>query len=364
VSFTLDEIVAADPGGTPDDAARFLVAADWFLSQGDRAAAASSLDRAYALVPDDPHVARQRLAILDELSVREHGLVLRYVPAGAFVMGSASGDPDERPAHVRRVSAFWITDIPITWASFCALLGWRPPPHSEPPEDDPSFAEETEGVGRGFYLHEMNKIRRQYCASEEAAARDWHTHVEASRPPVTYDKKPMVAVAPADAEELGARLSSAAASYRLPTEAEWEKAARGGLSACRYAWGDALPTRELCDFDRFGEFSLRDPRELPPNGYGLHGMCGGVWEWTRDRYDALAYHRFARGDADGPSEADAAANVIRGGSWSDGAAAVTASFRSARAQDSWRAMDRLGGRGRSATPNVGFRLVRVASRAG
>lgn len=373
MKVSIEEMLAEPPTGSADDAARFVVAADAFLSDDDLPAAAAALDRAYALAPDDPAIARQRLAILDQLSLHEHGLTLRFVPAGAFLMGSLSGEPDERPVHRRPVQAFWITDVPITWQAFCALLGWELPPDSAPPPGDPDLAREDEGLGKGFFLNEMNKIRMQYCESDELAARDWHAHAGMEdlfgtppgrnpAAPRRYDRKPTVAVAPADAEELAARLSTREATYRLPTEAEWEKAARGGLSGKRYPWGDAPPTRAVCDFDRFGDFRLADPRALPPNGYGLFGMSGGVWEWTRDRYDALAYHRFAKSDERAPAEHEATAHVIRGGSWCDSAAAVTVSFRGSRAQPSWRHAETLGGRGGAATPNVGFRLVRQVTR--
>ncbi len=106
MSFDPEEILSAFGPGDADDAARFLVAADWFLGRGDLPLAASALDRAFGLLPGDADVARQRRAVLDELSLEAHGLVFRYVPAGTFLMGSRSGDPDERPVHPRRVGAF------------------------------------------------------------------------------------------------------------------------------------------------------------------------------------------------------------------------------------------------------------------
>ncbi|MBX3232064.1 MAG: SUMF1/EgtB/PvdO family nonheme iron enzyme [Labilithrix sp.] len=327
------------------------------MSRGERALAASALDRAYGLLPNDEGVARQRRAVLDELAIDEHGLRFRYVPAGTFLMGSATGDPDERPVHRRRVAAFWITDVPLTWAAYCALLGWSPPPDGSPSDDDPSLQQEDdEGFVRpAFMLRELGKIRLQYCEGDTPTAFDWRYHYErAEEDPPTYDRKPLVAISAYDAEELAAALSrrSTDASYRLPTEAEWEKAARGGLLGRRWSWGDEAPTRERCDFDRFGAFHLTDPRAYPPNGYGLHAMCGGVAEWTADRYDALAYHRAARGE---PPDPDAPARrVVRGGSWADCADAVTVSFRAAREQGSWRHPDVHAW----GAPNIGFRLVR------
>ena len=165
--------------------------------------------------------------------------------------------------------------------------------------------------------------------------------------PFAYDRKPMVAVSWEDAVALGRRISTAAVTYRLPTEAEWEKCARGGLAGCRWSWGDAPPDPSRCDFGHFGEFVIRDPRTLPPNGYGLHGMCGTVWEWTSDPYDALAY----RGNA--PAMPGKIERVLRGGSWADCARACTVSFRMSAPED----------RDGAATPNIGFRLCRVESPA-
>ena len=356
MSFDPEEILGAHGPGTVEEGHRCLVAADWFLSKGDREIAASALDRAYGLLPQDPAVARQRRAVLDELAMVEHGLVFRYVPAGSFVMGSATGDPDERPVHPRRVSALWITDIPITWAAYCKLRGWSSPPEGSPPANDPSLLDTTGDVSPAFLLREHAKIRLQYCDSNKEPASGWLDHWNE---PGAYDKKPLVAVSAPEAEELADALSHlgarAGVRYRLPSEPEWEKAARGGLIGCAWSWGDEPPTRERCDFDRFGAFHLTDPRAYSPNSYGLHSMCGGVAEWTSDRYDALAYeHAGLALEAPGLSDP----RVIRGGSWADCAAAVRVSFRASRVQAWWRRNEFGLDRG---APNVGFRLARVVT---
>lgn len=326
---------------------------------------ASALDAAFALDPRDRGLARERALLLDGLSIEELGIVWRYVPAGTFLMGSESGDPDERPVHPQAPGEMWVSETPITWAAYCDLLGWSPPPLGMPLTDSP-----LEGDA-AFSLRESNKIRLQYCETETVGARDWHSHAphvryqdrdgndlgspfERSPPrranpsrPVQYDRKPMVAISWDAARDFAARISTERVVYRLPTEAEWEKAARGGLAGCRWSWGDALPDPSRCDFGHFGEFFVRDPLTLPPNGYGLFGMCGGVWEWTEDVYDALAYRK-------GTPPADGAERVLRGGSWADCASACTVSFRMS-----------MGATGRDGdTPNVGFRLVRVERSAG
>jgi len=303
-----DEVLASHG---PDEPSRFIAIADHFLAEGDRALAASALDRAYGLAPGDRDLARHRAQILDELAVEENGIRWRYVPAATFVMGSRDGDPDERPPHARRLPAYWVSDTPLTWATFCALLDFHPPSGGHP---------RTQHALDGFELRQRNKMRRGYSA----------------RPDV-----PMVAAVPDE----GWAITERHPHYALPSEAEWEKAARGGLVGARYAWGDEPPTHARCDFDHFGDWKLVDPRGLPANGYGVHGMCGGVWEWTADRYDALAYHRAVNGDL--TAAGGDAPFVLRGGSWSDCAEAVTVSFRIAESF-------RLG------SPNAGLRLVRRA----
>jgi formylglycine-generating enzyme required for sulfatase activity len=341
----LEEVVAS---WGDDDPTRYIAIADHFLRLEDKPAAAAALDRAYGLAPDDVDLARHRMAILDELAVYEHGIVWRYIPAGTFLMGSDSGDPDERPVHPRRVDAFWIADVPITWAQFNTLLGWKPAPHYGP--------ELPQLTGDQQWNRRLRmKIRMQYCESSTLAARDWHAHAgmhgmtvprtDASEPN-RYDVKPLAAACHDEAALIEARY----ANVRLPSEHEWEKAARGGLVGKRYAWGDDPPTRDRCDCDRMGDFQLLDPRVLPPNGYGLYGMCGGVSELTRDIYDALLYHRggvpsgpqVVPDEFPGPRE-----YVLRGGSFVDCAAAVTVSYRMSREADA------------RATPTIGMRLVRT-----
>ncbi len=162
----------------------------------------------------------------------------------------------------------------------------------------------------------------------------------------------MVAVGWQDAEILGKRLSTPAVRFGLPTEAQWEKAARGGLIGARYAWGNAPPDRDRCDFNRFGEFSILPMKHFPPNGYGLFAMNGGVWEWTRDWYDSEYYRQSPDADPQGPAQGQE--KVLRGGSWADCAEAISVSYRMSRASRSWTE----GEWGAQTTPNFGFRLCR------
>ena len=331
MSFDPEQMLAAyGPDGDPAEA---MVAADWFLERGDLPMAATAMDRAFGLDPDNEQVAKRRANLLDGLAMEEHGLRFRYVPAGSFLMGAQDGDPDERPVHPVRVPAFYLADIPTTWADYCRLMEWTAPPRgmAEYPEDlrDRPWEERAPY----FHLNESNKIRNQYCEP--------------------YDRKPMVAVSPEEAEDLAVALTSEQARYALPSEAQWEKAARGGRIGAPYAWGHAPPTQERCDFGHFGVFKIGDPRLRPPNGYGLYGMCGGVWEWTADGYWALAYQAAVDPRYHRPEELPERA--LRGGSWADCAHMVRVSARMSRPGGSWRAGEWSGAR----TPNVGFRLCRA-----
>ncbi len=341
-------------------------------ARGDLLGAAATLD-------GEAPRARERVLpllreLLDALAVREHGLVFRFIPAGSFIMGSASGEPDESPAHKVTLPAFWISEAPLSWSDFARILGWPEPPES-PTEAQLERIAEAFGASRQarFGYYNDSKMRLQYCENDTLHAKDWHAHdtkglwssggrtmtsqelfgspERASTGPVRFVQKPMVAVGWELAERVGRLMSTQAVQYRLPTEAEWERAARGCFRGAPFPWGDAPPDATRADFDRFRDFSLRPSRAFPPNDYGLYSMAGGVWEWCADHYDASFY---ARSPEDSPccvlpESSPQRAHVLRGGSWADCGEVLRVSFRSASVH---------GG-----SPNVGFRLVRVPESA-
>ncbi len=229
------------------------------------------------------------------------------IPGGVFAMGSERFYPEEAPVREVRVDPFWIDAAPVTnaqFAEFVAATGHVTYAETAPdPGDYPGMLPELAQPGSAVF--EMGK-----GPVELTQASWWHFRVGASwRQPLGpgsslggIEDHPVVHVAHADAEAY-ARWADKA----LPTEAEWEFAARGGLKGADYAWGDELApggamlanywqglfpfANQLAD----GWLRTSPVRTYPPNGYGLYDMIGNVWEWTADWFAAPKIERKARG---------------------------------------------------------------------
>jgi formylglycine-generating enzyme required for sulfatase activity len=317
--------------------------------QGQLEAAATVYDRAFGLDPSADRIRQARARLLERLAIEEHGLVFRYVPGGVFLMGRQGGEPDEGPWHPVWLRPFWMSETPVSWADYTRLLDWTEPPRSFPRDLQPQPAD-FERDRRPFYLHEANKVRWSYYKVHDRSQDD---DGPSANGPYRYDNRPMVAVGWAEALELADHLSTDEVRYGLPTEAQWEKAARGGLIGARHAWGNQPPDPTRCDFDRFRDFSIQPMTTFAPNGYGLYAMCGGVWEWTADWYDRDYYRASPERDPTGPAKGQE--KVLRGGSWADCADVVTVTFRMSRRSGSWRNAE-WGGH---LSPTIGFRLCRT-----
>ena len=235
------------------------------------------------------------LATQEETS-RTQGM--RQMEGGVFLMGSDRFYPEERPARNVRVSAFWIDTCPVTnreFSQFVDATGYRtlaeiPPDPADYPGLNPDLARAGSLVfERTAGAVPLNDPARWWFFR---AGADWRHPTGAGSSLDALMDHPVVHVAQADA------LAYANwAGKSLPTEAEWEYAARGGLSGVDYGWGDELNPdgRVLANYWRghFPYSNLREDggyrtlpvRSFPSNGHGLYDMIGNVWEWTDDWWD-------------------------------------------------------------------------------
>jgi formylglycine-generating enzyme required for sulfatase activity len=211
-------------------------------------------------------------------------------------MGDADGDADERPAHEVELNAYQIGLYPITqdqYAEFVRATGHHAPALRDLPL---IVTRETEDAFRDL-----------------AAPYLWR----GSEPPRGLGHHPVTLVTIQDAmaycEWLSGYLGHA---IRLPTEAEWECAARAGLAGRRYPWGDDIdPSRAnfLPDPALKTHRGTEPVGRYEPNAYGLFDMIGNVWEWVADWYAADAYRGPIRKSPTGPPSGSL--RIVRGGSW-------------------------------------------------
>jgi len=192
------------------------------------------------------------------------------IPAGDFLMGCATGRDEEQPVHRVRVDAFEMAVFQVRnrdWSSFMEATGHPPPANWKAPGfDDPD--------------------------------------------------QPVVAVSWVEAEEYCRWLSEPAGRrYRLPTEAEWEKAAQGGREGALYPWGDEPPQSHEEYLRRWGgEVSGPLPvAKGTPNLFGLYDICENVHEWCADWFARDFYAHSPERNPSGPTQGERRAS--RGGSW-------------------------------------------------
>jgi formylglycine-generating enzyme required for sulfatase activity len=195
---------------------------------------------------------------------------MALVPAGPFTMGAdTGGEQDEHPAHTVTLPAFWLDLTEVTNAAYgrCVAASVCPPPDA------------SSAARNGF----------------------------GSDPRFRGPRQPVSAVSWDDA-----RAYCAWRGARLPTEAEWEKAARG-TDARRYPWGSQEPTLDRAVFAGGGVTADVGTHAKGDGPYGHHDLAGNVWEWVEDVYDPYAYTRPAAASGKGSTceEALAALDDLR-----------------------------------------------------
>ena len=219
------------------------------------------------------------------------------IPAGAFRMGSADFYPEERPVHQVTVDGFWMDTRPVTveeFRRFVKATGYvtvaqRPLDPADYPDADPSLLVPGSLV---FHRTEGPVDLRDYANWwAYVPGADWRHAGGPGSDDRGRERHPVTHVAYEDAEAYAAW-----AGKELPTEAEWEYAARGGLDGAVYAWGDEFaPGGRMMANTWQGQFPWQNlltdgfagtspVGSFPANGYGLHDMTGNVWEWTCDYY--------------------------------------------------------------------------------
>ncbi len=314
---------------------------------------------------------------------------MKWIPAGEFSMGSLdltrTSCPvdrsqrminDAQPIHRVRLDGFWMDETEVTneeFSKFVAATAYittaeRSPAALEFPTADP----ENLLPGAAVFISPPRPISldNPYLWWRYVPGAQWRRPDGLKEGHRSFKNVPVTQVTFADAEAF-----CQWAGKRLPTEAEFEYAARGGLTGKTYAWGDEFKKDGKYMANTFqGEFPIRDSgedgftgvapvRSFPPNGFGLYDMAGNVWEWCSDWYRPDYYTRLAEigGIADNPrgpgstfdpSEPSVKKRVQRGGSF--------------LCTDQYCTRYMVGTRGKgepgTATNHVGFRCVHTGRR--
>jgi formylglycine-generating enzyme required for sulfatase activity len=253
---------------------------------------------------------------------------MAWVPGGEFAMGAEDFYPEEAPVRTVAVDGFWIDTHAVTvrdFRRFVKATGYvttaeRAPDAADYPDADPALLVPGSIVFRPTQgpVDLESRVWWEYVPGA-----CWHRPEGPASDTYTRARHPVTHVTYEDAQAYADW-----AAKTLPTEAEWERAARGGLDGARFAWGDdEAPGGTWLANTWQGEFPWQNLRldghvgtapvgSYPPNGYGLHDMTGNTWEWTCDDFalPAAASPCCAPAAAHRPDGAGMPTRVIKGGS--------------------------------------------------
>jgi len=255
---------------------------------------------------------------------------MALIPAGSFTMGncmdSSEGWSEELPLHAVYVSAFCMEKHEVTKSLWDMVYQWA--------------------ITNGYSFDHAGSGK---AANHPVQTIDWYDCVkwcnarseQEGRTPAYYTSAAQTTVYRSGQTNVETNCVNWSSGYRLPTEAEWEKASRGGLSGHRFPWGDTISESQANYYGNTTNYDLGpdgynatfaiggEPYTSPvgyfgANGYGLYDMAGNVLEWCWDWYGE--YSSGSQTDPRGP--ASGSLRVLRGGSWSDGAVNSRAAGRS------------------------------------
>jgi serine/threonine protein kinase/formylglycine-generating enzyme required for sulfatase activity len=249
---------------------------------------------------------------------------MSFIPDGEFIMGSTAGPKDEQPLHADNLSGFWIYQYEVTVGQYAQFLN-----------SDPTVSEGNEN--RWFSKSVINtfilKTENGYKARSER------------------EQYPMIGVS-----WYGAYAYAKWANGFLPTEAQWEKSARGGLSSSTYPWGDSSPVtfanfqgllgdQEKLKVPLQGKLGPVPVGSFGGNGYDLFDMAGNVSEWCQDWYQSDFYELKKGVHSSGPDKGSM--KILRGGSFLSGSDALRCAKRDKAKPD-------------ATNIEYGFRVVRMS----
>ncbi len=273
-----------------------------------------------------------------------------WIPGGEFSMGSQvptdvfctratlSSVNDAQPIHRVQVGGFWMDKNVVSneeFAKFVAATGYKTVAERAPTKEEfPTAPPENLVAGAVVFTPTSQPVmlNDHYQWWRYVHGADWRHPTGPDSSVQDKQKYPVVQVAYADAA-----VYAKWAGKRLPTEAEWEFAARGGLTGKAYAWGDEFkPGGKFMANTYQGRFPVKDTGgdgfagiapvgQFPPNGYNLYDMAGNVWQWCSDWYRPDYYSQLAAAggvarNPQGPSSSYRPGNarpqrVLRGGSF-------------------------------------------------
>jgi formylglycine-generating enzyme len=291
---------------------------------------------------------------------------MALIPAGVFIMGDTFGEggTNELPVHAVSVSGFYMDTNLVAYALWQPVYQWA---------TNHGYSFDNVGSTYGGYNFSKGPTHPVHLVNWHDAVKWCNARSEMqSLGPCYYTSSARTTVyRTGDLNLSNACVNWSASGYRLPTEAEWEKAARGASLCHRFPWGDtnviswsranylgdpANFSYDLSSGNSYHPTFSADGIEpytspagsFPPNGYGLCDLAGNVWEWCWDWYDAGWYTNSGATQTDtrGPNTAISGFRVLKGGSWYNSAGYARCSYRGYNVPPT------------DAYSNIGFRCVR------